>query len=73
LISFHLFSFIKLYTDLCRDKALSAVGESLDIPSSDMNDETFTITLALSLALGREAPFEFDLRVGSNTQWDFVK
>eukprot|EP00026_Physarum_polycephalum_P005908 Phypoly_transcript_05947.p1 GENE.Phypoly_transcript_05947~~Phypoly_transcript_05947.p1 ORF type:complete len:331 (+),score=27.69 Phypoly_transcript_05947:825-1817(+) len=58
--------------DLCRDKALSAVGESLDVPSSDMNDESFTMTLALSLSPTRTVPFEFDLRIGSNTQWDFV-
>jgi hypothetical protein len=38
-----------------------------------MNDETFTMTLAVSLDPTREVPFEFDLRVGSNTQWDFVK
>jgi hypothetical protein len=58
---------------LCRDKALSEVGKPLDVLSADMNDETFTMTLATSLDPSRAVPFEFDLRIGSNTQWDFVK
>jgi hypothetical protein len=45
----------------------------LDVPSADMNDETFTVTLVTSLDPNMEVPFKIDLRVGSNTQWDFLK
>jgi len=58
--------------DLCRNQAISPIGETLDIPSSDMNDETFTMTLLTTLDPQSALPFEFDLRVGSNTQWDFL-
>jgi len=37
-----------------------------------MNDETFTMTLAASLDPTRDVPYEIDLCIGSNTQWDFV-
>lgn len=59
--------------DLCRNLALSPKGESIDVPSSDMNDETFTLTLMTNLDPNCEFPFEIDLRVESNNQWDFLR
>lgn len=60
------------FVDCSRDQALSPVGETLEVPSNDMNDETFSMTLMTTLDPDDNEPFVFDLRVGSNTQWDFL-
>jgi hypothetical protein len=38
-----------------------------------MNDETFTVTMMTSMNPTDPLPFAIDLRVESNTQWDFLK
>ena len=49
------------------------MGQDCDVTSSDMNDETFTVTLMTTLDPKCLLPFMIDLRVDSNTQWDFMK
>jgi hypothetical protein len=38
-----------------------------------MNDETFTVTLLTTLDMSNLLPFFVNLRVESNTQWNFLK
>ena len=38
-----------------------------------MNDETFSVTMMLSLNPEDTLPFSFDLRKESNSQWDFLQ
>ncbi len=49
------------------------MSETCEVISSDMNDKTFTLTLMTSLDPDEDVPFEIDLCVGSNTQWNFLK
>ncbi len=62
-----------IISDLSCNLALSPVGEECDVPSSDMNDKVFTVSLLTSLDLEDVLPFSIDLRVDSNTQWDFLR
>jgi transposase len=49
------------------------VGKECEVTSSDMNDETFSVTMMLSLNPEDTLPFSFDLRKESNSQWDFLQ
>ena len=63
----------KFHTDCSRNLGLSEVGQDCEVTSSDMNDETFTVTLLLTLDPTHPLPFTIDLCVDSNTQWNFLK
>ena len=61
-----------LLLDLQRLKAMSPIGEPVDIVTSCMNDETFSMTLMTTLDPSATSPIVATLRTDSNNQWDFL-
>jgi len=58
---------------LTRQKALGPVGETLLITNTYTLDVAYTLTLMTTLDINLAVPLAIDLRLNSNTQYDFCR